>query len=147
MDVDNLKKPKIIPIPRHQVENDQSQFNEKHILISIAAPLATPIHIPDNENRIGILRAYFNDLDKELENMEGMILFNKDHAKNIIAFVNKYKNTVDTIYINCTAGISRSPAIAAALSKMIYGDDAYYFKKYTPNMLVYRIMMDEINGT
>lgn len=34
------------------------------------------------------------------------------------------------------------PGIAAALAEIFNGDDSEYFKKYLPNMMVYKIMLD-----
>jgi hypothetical protein len=39
--------------------------------------------------------------------------------------------------------VSRSPAVAAALSKVLTGDDAAFFGgRYRPNMRVYRTLLE-----
>jgi predicted protein tyrosine phosphatase len=43
-------------------------------------------------------------------------------------FINKYLDKVELIVCQCDAGISRSSAMAAALSKYITNDDKYFFK-------------------
>lgn len=79
-------------------------------------------------------------------NREGMDLrlFCENHAKLILSFVETYKNKVDLIAVNCEAGRSRSVGISAALSIILngLGSDMYYFKRYCPNMLVYRKILD-----
>jgi hypothetical protein len=50
---------------------------------------------------------------------------------------------VNIIVAQCDAGISRSSATAAALSKIIRNDDSFYFKIYYPNKLIYSIILKE----
>ncbi|HVH42669.1 MAG TPA: hypothetical protein VM925_10005 [Labilithrix sp.] len=51
--------------------------------------------------------------------------------------------SVERIVIHCDAGISRSAAVAAALSRALRGDDTEFFTgKYKPNMRVYRLLLD-----
>jgi hypothetical protein len=49
----------------------------------------------------------------------------------------------DEIVINCEAGISRSAAIAAALSKILTGDDKVFFDQFIPNRHIYRTILTE----
>lgn len=44
--------------------------------------------------------------------------------------------------LHCDAGMSRSPGVAAALSKVLVGDDSQFFKRYRPNMRVYRTLLE-----
>ena len=69
-------------------------------------------------------------------------------AYKIVDFVKKNMNKVDLIYISCAGGYSRSPAIAAALSLWFNGSDEEYFdgRKYCPNMLVYRTILNVLDG-
>ena len=48
--------------------------------------------------------------------------------------------------MHCEAGISRSAGAVAALSKVINGDDSYFFKMFLPNRLVYRLILQEANN-
>lgn len=49
------------------------------------------------------------------------------------------KSETKLLIIHCRAGQSRSAGVAAAISKVLYGDDSYYFEspQYTVNMTVY----------
>ena len=63
----------------------------------------------------------------------------------IVDWVNRYKNFVDQIIVSCNGGYSRSPAVAAALSKWLNGSDEEFFGPgYCPNRHVYRLMMNEL---
>lgn len=65
--------------------------------------------------------------------------FNRAHARAIIRFVGSLSDAVTDIYVCCSKGGSRSPAVAAALLRMSGRDDAAVWKNpyYVPNTLVY----------
>jgi predicted protein tyrosine phosphatase len=91
-----------------------------------------------------VLYLQFHDIDKDRENLT---LFSRKHAKEILEFFNKYKNKTKNIIIHCTAGISRSAGVAAALYRIYYGEnDTNYWSSFMPNMLVYRTILREYYG-
>jgi predicted protein tyrosine phosphatase len=95
---------------------------------------------------VDLLQISFFDLDRipdECTNEDKIVLFNEDHARRIWEFVESVWDRVDLILVHCLAGVSRSPAVAAAVAKIRYSSDDLYFKSYAPNMLVYRIMLKE----
>lgn len=57
----------------------------------------------------------FDDIDSDL--FEEFKIFNKDDAKNIIDFVEKYKEEGSVIIVHCHAGISRSSAVAKFIAE------------------------------
>lgn len=123
------------------------QSNEKHVVISITSPEAKFVKLPDNPNRLGILMLKFPDLDREIERYKyNNLLFNKYNAQAILNFFNLHIGQIELVIVQCEAGISRSPAVAAALSKAIGQDDSYFFKHYIPNRLVYRTILKEANS-
>ena len=67
-------------------------------------------------------------------------------AKQILNAVEKYKDSVEEIIVHCDAGFSRSPAVAAALSLWLNGDDSEFFDRnhYCPNTWVYRKLLNEM---
>lgn len=66
-------------------------------------------------------------------------LFNEAHAEQILTFVKKVWDDIDILMIHCYAGISRSSAVAKALSEIYQGDqyNQFFDTLYTPNQLVY----------
>jgi len=127
---------------REQIE--QYDTNKKHVVISICDPEANPVEIFLNNPPEGILHLRFPDFDREWKGYKyNYLLFDKYNAKDILKFVNRYKDEIELIIINCEAGISRSAGVAGALSKILNGDDSYFFKHYLPNMLVYRTILEE----
>lgn len=86
-----------------------------------------------------VLKLQFADINKiiqfgvpkEFIEKEGYILFSEDHAKQILEFVDKHIH-IPLLVVACEMGISRSPAIVAALMAE---------KCPTPgNKFVYKIM-------
>ena len=51
---------------------------------------------------------------------------------------------VDVFLIHCEAGLSRSLAVAAALSRIYYNDDGPWFELEFPNRLVYRLLIENL---
>lgn len=82
---------------------------------------------------------YYDDITS------GKRAFNVKHAKKIKRFMKKI-NKKDTIYCLCDAGISRSSAIAAALSKYYNGNDSNIWNDwhYEPNKHIYRMLLKEV---
>jgi len=91
-----------------------------------------------DENRVGLVRLVFEDT-WEAETDES---FNAAMAREILDFVEAMWNRVEAFLIHCEAGMSRSPAVAAALSRIHYNDDGRWFEMYFPNPLVYRLLLD-----
>ena len=100
------------------------------------------------ENRKGVLRLFFPDysfltgnLEKAYPDLKGK-LFDENFAQRIFNFVES--QSVETLLVHCEAGISRSPAIAAAIGKIYQGEDAkkwFRTDPYRPNILVYHTMI------
>jgi len=116
--------------------------DEKHINISISDSKAPRAKLSKLDSRIDTLFVSFADSDRIGFDLSEGNLFNKRLAQAIWKFVDKYKDEVDLIVVNCEAGISRSSAVGAAISKILNGDDMDFFKHFLPNRLVYRKMME-----
>jgi len=128
-------------------------FFESFIVISISSPDRKGIRLYNPFMREALYLQFYDldtkPLDKFFYTVNGtkekFVLFNKKDAKNILQFVKKYEKEVDLIIVNCGAGISRSAGVAAALSFIYNGDNSFYFRQYSPNKLVYRIILNEYN--
>lgn len=116
-----------------------SQIRQPHIVISISGENDQETLIPNNQNRIGTLHLKFDDVST-IDNQ--FLYFNRDQAKEILDFVNKYVKQASVIVVQCQAGLSRSVAVASALSKIINYSDDGVFTKGIPNMFVYTTILD-----
>lgn len=103
------------------------------IVISITDPSSPEANIKDMKNIVDVLRLQFHDFDRPVS---GYIQFDDTHANQIVDFIKKHKDFPDLI-VHCEAGISRSAAVAAAISKYVNGNDLYFFQHYLPNAWVY----------
>jgi len=106
---------------------------EPHIWISLRDPDLQPANLPDHPMRKDALFLAFDDCNGDehgnpLGNPEhdtrSWIAMQPDHAKQIIDFVNKWKDRVDLICVNCEAGRSRSAGCAAGLSIWLNNHDS-----------------------
>jgi len=64
------------------------------------------------------------DMLKKFSNQ--MHFMTEDDANKIVSFVLRYRNTAMRIYIQCSAGASRSPSIAAALDNWLNSSDIIF---------------------
>ena len=119
-------------------------YNEKYVVISIRSPHTYPVELLDDQNRLATLCTAFSDIDRALVGYPKQILMTKTQSKEILSFYRFYRHKVDTVVVNCEAGISRSSAVAAALAKTEAQDDSEFFKKYIPNRFVYRMILEEV---
>mgnify|MGYP001823206740 CR=1 FL=1 len=89
-------------------------------------------------NRQGLLQLAFADTaDSDRPDAFTTVL-----ATELLDFVAAVWDRVDVLLIHCEAGLSRSPGVAAALSRIYYGDDGPWFEYDFPNTLVYQQLVD-----
>jgi predicted protein tyrosine phosphatase len=108
--------------------------------ISITDPGSPPAKLHEDGGCQDVLRLEFWDLDRPALGYKDN-LFTPEDARQIIRFAKKWAPKVDTIMTHCEAGISRSAAVAAFLSKVVLGEDGDYFTRAYPNRLVFRTLM------
>lgn len=119
------------------------EHNKTSIVISIASKNNSKADIKsDCINKIKEIQfIQFDDTDS----MGGI---EKIDASKIKRFLLKHIGDagLDLVIVQCEAGQSRSAGIAAALMKYFWNDDTAIFNnhKYTPNMLCYRTMLNEL---
>jgi len=119
---------------------------KKHIVISIRTPGTSPVILPENENRIGCLYLAFPNLERyepALKIPEEKY-FNSEYAFSILMLVEAFNP--ELVICQCEAGISRSAGVAGALANIYKGDDSYFFRRYLPNMLVYKTILNTYHG-
>ena len=105
--------------------------------------------ILSTENRVGLLNMAFEDIEFPRPTTPPELVFNKVMARQILDFVAEMYPKVECFLIHCHAGMSRSPAVAAAIEHIYHerGSDNYWFEHKTPNMMVYRGILNEHYGT
>ena len=120
---------------------------EKCAIISITDTEQDIIKFAYNNNIKGVLRLHFLDEDNvgyyKHKVSSKFRIFGVSDAIKILDFMDSMKDVIDVLYIHCTAGVSRSPAVAAALCDIYNIDsDVNWFFMYTPNVFIYRKLLN-----
>jgi predicted protein tyrosine phosphatase len=115
-----------------------------HIVISITSTREDVAVLRASDHCRGILRLSFLDADERSEPVVSGELFSLDQARQIWTFVERHQRDVQLILVHCDMGISRSPAVAAALALVLNGngDEFLLADQYVPNTLVYRLLLE-----
>ena len=89
-------------------------------------------------NRKAFISVRFDDIEFE---RPGKKQIDADQAGQIARFVNEFWNEVDLLMVHCTAGISRSAAVAKSISDRFQPELSDLFDQlYIPNPIVYERM-------
>ena len=118
-----------------------------YVLISITDADLPPAEIPVDPMRKGELRLRFDDVELSDDPMmrgRPSVLMRPQDAEAIWRFVMQHITEIQTIVVHCEAGLSRSPAVAAALCDCLGLNSAGFFRSYFPNMFVYRMVADHM---
>lgn len=117
---------------------------EPYVVVSISDPGDEDAEIAVSPQCRAILRLQFDDVDPALQSLRGRAPLMMQDARIILDFV--HQNTADsgvkTIVCQCSMGISRSAGTAAALSRILQGEDAFFFAAFSPNQHVYTTLLE-----
>lgn len=126
-------------------------LEEPHLLISIGTARVEPARHPAQRTRVARLRVAFDDADYlRLEaQRDGLFpdepepeYFQARHGEAIREFVTAHRDRVACIACHCEAGMSRSPAVAVALSRWL-NDDETVAEAITRWIAVERLGLDD----
>lgn len=95
-----------------------------------------------------VLNLCFGDYTPNDKDLDGEKLFSESQAKQVIEFVDKYKNEVEMFVIHCDAGVSRSGAVGTFISRYLELDEAELLKMnpyIQPNHFVLNTLL-EVSG-
>lgn len=111
----------------------------------IAAVISTSWQEPDPEKMHGIpwILCQYQDID-----YEGVSAFSAQDAMRVAEFVRGIGTDIHMLVAVCDAGASRSPAVAAAISKYFEIDSLdsiWRNPEYSPNMLVYEKLCEALD--
>ena len=122
------------------VEFSSKKQDDRFVIISIGNAGDDAVVFRKNPKMMAVLPLNFNDVDGG----DGSISI--EQAQSIISFVKEWESSVGLIVVHCSAGVSRSAGVCAALMKWLNGDDSPIFDDpfYKPNMRCYRTVMNAI---
>ena len=126
-----------------------TDYSSDKAIISISTPGDEKTEFDSNNKTIkDILYLEFYDISyNSQEIFKGYEPMTDEDAVKIKDFVLKWKDKVDTLWVHCDAGISRSAGVAAGILEALGKDNSYIFdsKMYFPNLLCYRKTLNSFN--
>lgn len=144
MNIKILSRMKAVKLSYTDFENDK-------VIISIKDPWAENAHFNRNNSSIKeILYLSFYDISEDTKDIfDGYSSMSPDDALKIAHFVNKWKDKVDTIWVHCEVGVSRSAGIAMAIMEHLNMDLTPILESttYYPNMLCYELTKKALNNS
>lgn len=136
MNVSILSRTKAVKLSYTELENDK-------VIISIKDPWTENAHFNSGNSSIKeILYLSFYDISEKTNDIFcGYSAMSPNDARKIAHFVNKWKDKIDTIWVHCEAGVSRSAGIAMAVMEYLNMDLTQIFESptYCPNTLCYEL--------
>lgn len=119
-----------------------SDFSSNKVIISIRTPEdKKAVFNPNNSSIKDVLYLSFYDVSTETQDIfKGYPAMTDEDAVKIRDFVLKWKDKVDTLWVHCDAGISRSAGVAAGIFEVLGQDNSFILdsKMYYLNLLCYR---------
>lgn len=118
-----------------------------YVLISIRDPDKRPVRVPRQPGLRAVLSLAFHDAEPAANQRRSKTirLMSESQAREIWTFVHRHAAEVKTIVVHCEQGMSRSPAVAAAIRQGMGGDCRRFFREYQPNRYIYELMARGIN--
>jgi predicted protein tyrosine phosphatase len=131
---------KFIVTDRYSIERG-IRVRSSYVVISIRDPGKPEARIPKPSGFRAVLYLAFHDAEpsKTLE-LPKIVLMTESQAKKVWKFVRQWEGQVGSIVVHCEQGMSRSPAVAAAICRALGGDHQYFFDEYQPNQYVFELM-------
>jgi predicted protein tyrosine phosphatase len=132
-------------LSRAEVESFTAEL--PYLVISITDPEQPEASIPESKFLLTTLRLKFHDIAKpnriaeQFDTKSTDIYMTEADAKSILSFVGKHLSKVKLMVCHCEQGISRSAAIAAALSRILQDEDEFFFRHYWVNRYVYDLLL------
>ena len=113
-----------------------------YVVISIYDPDKRRARIPKQSGLRDVLYLAFHDAEpsETLALPKDIVLMTEDQARQVWKFVRQWEGRVGSIVVHCEQGMSRSPAVAAAICRAFGGDHQYFFREYQPNQYVFRLV-------
>jgi len=116
---------------------------EPYVLISIRDPGKRQVRVPKRPLCRAILELAFHDAEPVagFTPTDPITYMTEKHAHRIWRFVREHQAGCQAIVVQCEQGMSRSPAVAAALAAGLGLDDTRFWRDYQPNRYIYGLVI------
>jgi predicted protein tyrosine phosphatase len=110
-----------------------------YVVISICDPGKRAARLKRPPHCLGVLQLRFHDAEptSAMSLPPEIRLMTEKQADQIAKFVTEHKDDIGTILVHCEQGMSRSPAVAAAICAGLGDDNTEILNTYQPNQFVY----------
>ena len=140
----SLKEAKMNIIVFTRAEAERTPLQGRHAYISLMDSDQDPANLPEGTGEcVGVLRIATDDVLDDADQGRPITAFNENHAAMVLDFWDRVKDDIDILAVHCNGGQCRSPAVAAAITRVEGGDDDKWFRTKRPNIRVYRMILDE----
>lgn len=129
----------LLVLNRFIAEQYVNDTGQKYVMVSFHGTDQERASIPEHPNLLGVVYVRCDDCERESEGKP----ITRFQARDVVQLIKKHLSEINLIVVHCQAGISRSSGCAAALSRLINGEDQFFFDCYRPNRLVYRTVLNE----
>ncbi|MEI8194537.1 MAG: hypothetical protein WCI73_01370 [Phycisphaerae bacterium] len=118
-------------------------IHSAYVVISIHDPHKQRAKVRKQGGLRGVLYLAFHDAEPTaaMEIPDDIKMMTPEQASQIWTFVDQHMAKVGVIVVHCEQGMSRSPAVAAAISKSLGLDESRFWSEYQPNRHVYRSVL------
>lgn len=120
----------------------------RYVVISIHDPDKPRPKIPNRLGLVDILYLAFHDAEPTDDPSlpANIQLMTADHARQIWDFVQRHIEDIDVVVCHCEQGMSRSPAVAAALAEFLGQSSERFYLEFQPNEYVYQLILRRFPG-
>jgi predicted protein tyrosine phosphatase len=134
---------KIVITDRDSIESGLL-VRSTYALISIRDAGAKRARIPKPTALRGVLHMAFDDAEPSaaMRLPPHVKVMSRAQAQRIWRFVDQHLAHIGAFVLNCHQGMSRSPAVAAALAVYFGQDDRPFWRDYMPNRHVYGLLRE-----
>lgn len=124
-------------------------MRQPFVVISIRDSNARSVRMRSNRLCKATLRLAFDDAEPVpgFTPASPVVYMTEADAKAIWTFVREHAGHDDAVVVHCEQGISRSPAVAAALAKGLGHDSRRFWRDYQPNQFVYELVLAAATST
>jgi len=126
---------------RDEIEQGIIVGTPPYVIVSITDPEKPQAQIRERVGLREVLHVQFHDAVPGEVLRPHIVLMTREHAEKIWQFVAQHQDQVGTIVVHCEQGMSRSPAVAAALAERLEGNNDRFFLEYQPNEYIYGLML------
>lgn len=132
---------------RREVERGIS-FRGNYALISIRDPGSAAVSIPKQSGLIDALELQFHDAEptSSMTLPSGIKIITEEQAMQIAAFVKRHRAEVDGFAVHCEQGMSRSPAVGAAIARYLKQPYERFWQEHQPNRYVYELVVEALEN-